>query len=136
MRNSIYRSFDSLTADLTRALVDNVTLPSGVRTIYSLEGRKVSTIVFMLFIMFFLQKYIWIIDFQIGKLDDLEDGQSYVCSGFGEPFKRLDYEASAVTPQSFRLSGPESLSDSSSPSPARANNRLSRYLQVEYLVCI
>ncbi|XP_026725930.1 serine/threonine-protein kinase GA29083 [Trichoplusia ni] len=100
-----YRSFDSLTADLTRVLVDNVTLPSGVRTIYSLEGRK------------------------IGKLDDLEDGQSYVCSGFGEPFKRLDYEASAVTPQSFRLSGPESLSDSSSPSPARANNRLSRYLQ-------
>ncbi|XP_050358938.1 serine/threonine-protein kinase GA29083 [Nymphalis io] len=100
-----YRSFDSLTADLTRVLVDNVTLPSGVRTIYSLEGRKV------------------------GKLDDLEDGQSYVCSGFGEPFKRLDYEASAVTPQSFRLSGPESLSDSASPSPARANNRLSRYLQ-------
>ncbi|XP_037300310.1 serine/threonine-protein kinase GA29083 [Manduca sexta] len=93
-----YRSFDSLTADLTRVLVDNVTLPSGVRTIYSLEGRK------------------------IGKLDDLEDGQSYVCSGFGEPFKRLDYEASAVTPQSFRLSGPESLSDSASPSPARANN--------------
>ncbi|OWR48447.1 Calcium/calmodulin-dependent protein kinase type 1 [Danaus plexippus plexippus] len=100
-----YRSFDSLTADLTRVLVDNVTLPSGVRTIYSLEGRK------------------------IGKLDDLEDGQSYVCSGFGEPFKKLDYEASAVTPQSFRLSGPESLSDSSSPAPARANNRISRYLQ-------
>ncbi|XP_053601093.1 serine/threonine-protein kinase GA29083 isoform X2 [Plodia interpunctella] len=97
-----YRSFDSLTADLTRVLVDNVTLPSGVRTIYSLEGRK------------------------IGKLDDLEDGQSYVCSGFGEPFKRLDYEASAVTPQSFRLSGPESLSDSASPSPARANNKGSR----------
>ncbi|XP_041973651.1 serine/threonine-protein kinase GD17699 [Aricia agestis] len=98
-----YRSFDSLTADLTRVLVDNVTLPSGVRTIYSLEGKK------------------------IGNLDDLEDGQSYVCSGFGEPFKRLDYEA-ATTPQSFRLSGPESL-DSASPSPARANNRLSRYLQ-------
>ncbi|CAG9110858.1 hypothetical protein JYU34_011104 [Plutella xylostella] len=99
-----YRSFDSLTADLTRVLVDNVTLPSGVRAIYSLEGRK------------------------IGKLDDLEDGQSYVCGGFGEPFKRLDYEASAVTPQSFRLSGPESL-DAASPSPARANHRLSRYLQ-------
>ncbi|GBP12113.1 hypothetical protein EVAR_5936_1 [Eumeta japonica] len=99
------RSFDSLTADLTRVLVDNVTLPSGVRTIYSLEGRK------------------------IGKLDDLEDGQSYVCSGFGEPFKRLDYEASAITPSSFRLSGPESLGDSASPSPARAHNRLSRYWQ-------
>lgn len=100
-----YRSFDSLTTDLTRLLVDNVTLPSGVRTIYTLEGRK------------------------IGKLDDLEDGQSYVCSGAGQPFKRLDYEVSAITPQSFRLSGPESLSDGSSPSPARANNRLSRYLQ-------
>ncbi|XP_050665348.1 serine/threonine-protein kinase GA29083 [Leptidea sinapis] len=100
-----YRSFDSLTTDLTRVLLDNVTLPNGVRTIYSLEGRKVS------------------------KLDDLEDGQSYVCSGFGEPFKKIDYEASAVTPQSFRLSGPESLNDTSSPSPARANNRLSRYLQ-------
>lgn len=99
-----YRSFDSLTTDLTRVLVDNVTLPSGVRTIYSLEGRK------------------------IGKLDDLEDGQSYVCSGFGEPFKRLDYEASAVTPQSFRLSGPESLSDSASPSPARVH-RMSRHSQ-------
>lgn len=35
-----------------------------------------------------------------------------------------------MTPQSFRLSGPESLNDSASPSPARANNRLSRYLQV------
>lgn len=73
-----------------------------------------------------------IIFLQIGKLDDLEDGQSYVCSGFGEPFKRLDYEASAITPQSFRLSGPESVSDSASPSPARANNRLSRYLLVRY----
>lgn len=71
---------------------------------------------------------------QIGKLDDLEDGQSYVCSGFGEPFKRLDYEASAQTPQSFRLSGPESFGDSASPSPARANNRLSRYLQVNYFL--
>lgn len=67
-------------------------------------------------------------------MDDLEDGQSYVCSGVGEPFKKLDYEASAVTPQSFRLSGPESLSDNASPSPARANNRpVSRYLQVSSL---
>ncbi|KAI8429755.1 hypothetical protein MSG28_000304 [Choristoneura fumiferana] len=79
------RSFDSLIADLTRSLVENVTLPSGVRTVYTLDGRKVD------------------------KVDDLEDGQSYVCSGVGETFKKLDYEASAVTPQSFRL-GPESVS--------------------------
>ncbi|XP_063546045.1 serine/threonine-protein kinase CG17528 [Cydia strobilella] len=98
-----YRSFDSLIADLTRVLVDNVTLPSGVRTIYALDGKK------------------------IGKLDDLEDGQSYVCSGFGEPFKRLDYEASAVTPQSFRLSGPESPSDLNLS--VKATNRYSRCIQ-------
>ncbi|XP_048004959.1 serine/threonine-protein kinase CG17528 [Leguminivora glycinivorella] len=97
-----YRSFDSLIGDLTRILVDNVTLPSGVRTIYTLDGKK------------------------IGKLDDLEDGQSYVCSGFGEPFKRLDYEASAVTPQSFRLSGPESPGDILS---VRTPNRYSRCIQ-------
>lgn len=112
-------------------------MPSGVRAIYSLEGRKVSDLDIFIrahnSLSFSKLEYVRsIILFgpQIGKLDDLEDGQSYVCSGFGEPFKRLDYEASAVTPQSFRLSGPESLSDSSSPSPARANNRLSRYLQV------
>lgn len=36
-----YRSFDSLTTELTNILMKSVTLPSGVRTIYSMEGRKV-----------------------------------------------------------------------------------------------
>ncbi|KAI8429756.1 hypothetical protein MSG28_000304 [Choristoneura fumiferana] len=90
------RSFDSLIADLTRSLVENVTLPSGVRTVYTLDGRKVD------------------------KVDDLEDGQSYVCSGVGETFKKLDYEASAVTPQSFRL-GPESVSRQSNGVSSEGN---------------
>lgn len=36
-----YRSFDSLTTELTKLLMKNVTLPSGVRTIYGMDGKKV-----------------------------------------------------------------------------------------------
>lgn len=36
-----YRSFDSLVSDLTNILMKSVTLPNGVRTIYSMDGRKV-----------------------------------------------------------------------------------------------
>lgn len=35
-----FRTFDALLADLTRSLSDNVNLPQGVRTIYSLDGTK------------------------------------------------------------------------------------------------
>ncbi|XP_052125564.1 serine/threonine-protein kinase GA29083 isoform X2 [Frankliniella occidentalis] len=62
-----YRSFDSLLSDLTRALEHSVTLPSGVRTIYTMDGRKVQSI------------------------DQLDDGKEYLCSGPGETFKRVDY---------------------------------------------
>lgn len=34
------RSFDTLLAELTRSLADNLYLPQGVRTIYSLDGGK------------------------------------------------------------------------------------------------
>lgn len=67
-----YRSFDSLVADLTRALVENVNLPSGVRTLFTMDGQKV------------------------GGLDELEDGKCYVCSGLGETFKRVDYSANSA----------------------------------------
>lgn len=36
-----YRSFDSLTAELTKILTKSVTLPNGVRNVYSMEGKKV-----------------------------------------------------------------------------------------------
>lgn len=62
-----YRSFDSLLSDVTHTLKDHVNLPNGVRTVYTMEGNKVSTV------------------------DDLEDGKCYVCSGQGEPFKRIEY---------------------------------------------
>ena len=60
-----YRSFDSLASDLTRALVTSVTLPNGVRAIYSMDGRKIQNI------------------------NELEDGKCYVVSGQGEVFKKV-----------------------------------------------
>lgn len=35
-----FRSFEALLADLTRTLSDNVNLPQGVRTIYTIDGLK------------------------------------------------------------------------------------------------
>ncbi|KAI4878241.1 hypothetical protein NFI96_020369 [Prochilodus magdalenae] len=61
-----FRSFDALLADLTRSLSDNVNLPQGVRTIYSVDGSKIMS------------------------MDQLEEGESYVC-GSVEPYKKLDY---------------------------------------------
>ncbi|KAG8337206.1 Serine/threonine-protein kinase dclk1 [Homalodisca vitripennis] len=66
-----YRSFDSLLTDLTRALSDNVNLPSGVRMLFTMDGRKIS------------------------QLEELEDGKLYVCSGTGETFKRVEYSVSS-----------------------------------------
>ncbi|KAG5886685.1 hypothetical protein JTB14_007087 [Gonioctena quinquepunctata] len=74
-----YRSFDSLTAELTNILTKSVTLPNGVRNVYSMEGKKVCSI------------------------DDLEDGKEYVVCGKGETFKRTEY-SKTDTLRSKRLS--------------------------------
>lgn len=68
----LFRSFDSLTEDLTRLLEDNVKLPGAVRTIYSLDGKKIAT------------------------LDDIEDGKSYVCSCNNEYFKKVEYSLLSI----------------------------------------
>uniref|UniRef100_A0A8C6ZZK9 Serine/threonine-protein kinase DCLK1 n=1 Tax=Nothoprocta perdicaria TaxID=30464 RepID=A0A8C6ZZK9_NOTPE len=62
-----FRSFEALLADLTRTLSDNVNLPQGVRTIYTIDGTK-----------------------KISSLDQLVEGESYVCGSI-EPFKKLEY---------------------------------------------
>ncbi|XP_029956371.1 serine/threonine-protein kinase DCLK1a isoform X3 [Salarias fasciatus] len=62
-----FRTFDALLADLTRSLSDNVNLPQGVRTIYTLDGTK-----------------------KITSIDHLVEGDSYVCSSI-EAYKKLDY---------------------------------------------
>lgn len=67
-----YRSFDSLLTDLTRAFSGNINLPSGVRTVFTMDGNKVL------------------------HLDELEDGKLYVCSGNGDQFKKVDYAVSSA----------------------------------------
>ncbi|XP_049582631.1 serine/threonine-protein kinase DCLK1b [Syngnathus scovelli] len=62
-----FRSLDALLADLTRALSDNVNLPQGVRTIYSVDGMT-----------------------RIASMEQLLEGESYVCASF-EPYKKVDY---------------------------------------------
>ncbi|XP_068601280.1 serine/threonine-protein kinase DCLK1b isoform X2 [Brachionichthys hirsutus] len=62
-----FRSMEGLLADLTRSLSDNVNLPQGVRTIYSVDGST-----------------------KIASLDQLVEGGSYVCASI-EPYKTLDY---------------------------------------------
>lgn len=62
-----YRTYESVVAEVTRALSTLVNLPNGVRNLFNLQGKKVFS------------------------LQELEDGHSYVASGLGEAFKKLDY---------------------------------------------
>ncbi|XP_043555519.1 serine/threonine-protein kinase DCLK2 isoform X4 [Chiloscyllium plagiosum] len=62
-----FRSLDALLAELTKSLSDNVNLSQGVRTIYSIDGNK-----------------------KITSLDELLEGESYVCAS-NEPFRKVDY---------------------------------------------
>uniref|UniRef100_A0A8B9R168 Serine/threonine-protein kinase DCLK2 n=1 Tax=Anas platyrhynchos TaxID=8839 RepID=A0A8B9R168_ANAPL len=62
-----FRSFDALLAELTRSLSDNVNLPQGVRTIYTIDGSK-----------------------KLTSLDELLEGESYVCAS-NEPYRKVDY---------------------------------------------
>ncbi|KAI3373600.1 hypothetical protein L3Q82_022195 [Scortum barcoo] len=65
--NDRFRTFDSLLADLTRSLSDHINLPQGVRFIFTIDGsRKIST------------------------LDELEEGESYVCASENF-YKKVDY---------------------------------------------
>ncbi|KAM6933603.1 serine/threonine-protein kinase DCLK1b isoform 1-T1 [Xenentodon cancila] len=62
-----FRSLEALLADLTRCLSDNVNLPQGVRTIYTIDGMS-----------------------RISSMDQLVEGESYVCASI-EPYKKVDY---------------------------------------------
>ncbi|XP_011474963.2 serine/threonine-protein kinase DCLK2 isoform X1 [Oryzias latipes] len=62
-----FRSLDALLMELTRSLSDNVNLPQGVRTLYTLDGSR-----------------------KVTGLDELVEGESYVCAS-NEPFRRVDY---------------------------------------------
>uniref|UniRef100_A0A8C5DJF6 Serine/threonine-protein kinase DCLK2 n=1 Tax=Gouania willdenowi TaxID=441366 RepID=A0A8C5DJF6_GOUWI len=65
--NDRFRSLDALLMELTRSLSDNVNLPQGVRTLYTLDGSR-----------------------RVSNLDELVEGESYVCSS-NEPYRHVDY---------------------------------------------
>ncbi|XP_036372419.1 serine/threonine-protein kinase DCLK2-like isoform X3 [Megalops cyprinoides] len=62
-----FRSLDALLMELTRSLSDNVNLPQGVRSIYTVDGTR-----------------------KITSLDELVEGESYVCAS-NEPYRKVDY---------------------------------------------
>ncbi|XP_030643780.1 serine/threonine-protein kinase DCLK2 isoform X2 [Chanos chanos] len=62
-----FRSLDALLMELTRSLSDNVNLPQGVRSIYTIDGAK-----------------------KITSMEELVEGESYVCAS-NEPYRKVDY---------------------------------------------
>uniref|UniRef100_A0A8B9H4Q8 Doublecortin domain-containing protein n=1 Tax=Astyanax mexicanus TaxID=7994 RepID=A0A8B9H4Q8_ASTMX len=65
--NDRFRTFDALLADLTRSLSDHINLPQGVRFIFTIDGAH-----------------------KITSLDELEEGESYVCASENY-YKKVDY---------------------------------------------
>ncbi|KAM3869526.1 serine/threonine-protein kinase DCLK1a isoform 1-T1 [Diretmus argenteus] len=101
-----FRSFDALLADLTRSLSDNVNLPQGVRTIYSLDGSR-----------------------KITSIDHLVEGDSYVCSSI-EAYKKLDYTQNVNPNWSVNVKaspalarGPPSLGSAKAGAPESRENK-------------
>uniref|UniRef100_A0A8C3G2X3 Serine/threonine-protein kinase DCLK2 n=1 Tax=Cyclopterus lumpus TaxID=8103 RepID=A0A8C3G2X3_CYCLU len=94
-----FRSIEALLADLTRSLSDNVNLPQGVRTIYTIDGTT-----------------------KITCMDQLVEGESYVCASI-EPYKLMDYTKN-VNPNwavgalaSLSIRDPSSLGSAKAGSP-------------------
>uniref|UniRef100_E9PSS1 non-specific serine/threonine protein kinase n=1 Tax=Rattus norvegicus TaxID=10116 RepID=E9PSS1_RAT len=76
-----FRSFDALLIELTRSLSDNVNLPQGVRTIYTVDGSR-----------------------KVTSLDELLEGESYVCAS-NEPFRKVDYTKNVNPNWSVNIKG-------------------------------
>jgi hypothetical protein len=68
-----------LLEDLTRSLADLVNLPHGVRHVFTIDGM-----------------------YRVEDLDELKDGESYVCSST-DIFKSVDYENAREPVWSFAL---------------------------------
>uniref|UniRef100_A0A669BMI3 Serine/threonine-protein kinase DCLK2 n=1 Tax=Oreochromis niloticus TaxID=8128 RepID=A0A669BMI3_ORENI len=93
-----FRSLEALLADLTRCLSDNVNLPQGVRTIYTIDGST-----------------------RITSMDQLEEGESYVCASI-EPYKKVDYTKNVNPNWSVGAKTAVSVRDPSSLGSAKAGS--------------
>ena len=82
VNNEKFRTFDKLLEHMTKIMCNQVTLPNGVRYIFSLEGKTVT------------------------DMDCILNGESYVCSSF-QTFKKLDYVSLAGNFWSLGLLSPQ-----------------------------
>ncbi|KAM8898198.1 serine/threonine-protein kinase DCLK2-like isoform 1-T2 [Spinachia spinachia] len=91
-----FRSYDALLMELTRSLADNLHLPQGVRTIYTVDGSK-----------------------KIASMDELGEGESYVCAS-NEPYRKLDY--TKISTQSWKPGAAASARPSAASGGASASD--------------
>nr|XP_020512543.1 serine/threonine-protein kinase DCLK2-like [Labrus bergylta] len=89
-----FRSYDALLMELTRSLADNLHLPQGVRTIYTIDGSK-----------------------KITSMDELVEGECYVCAS-NEPYRKVDYTKIAIPSWKPGASGGPGATGSPRPSTA------------------
>ncbi|XP_061619938.1 serine/threonine-protein kinase DCLK2-like isoform X2 [Phyllopteryx taeniolatus] len=89
-----FRSYDALLAELTRSLADNLHLPQGVRTIYTIDGAK-----------------------KISSMDELAEGECYVCAS-NQPYRKADYTKISVP--SWKPGAGSAAASSGRPSAAAA----------------
>uniref|UniRef100_A0A8D0ABG8 Serine/threonine-protein kinase DCLK2 n=1 Tax=Sander lucioperca TaxID=283035 RepID=A0A8D0ABG8_SANLU len=95
-----FRSHDALLMELTRSLADNLHLPQGVRTIYTLDGSK-----------------------KITSMDELVEGECYVCAS-NEPYRKVDY--SKISVPSWKPGAGARAGAANSSRPATASGREGR----------
>ncbi|KAM9335492.1 serine/threonine-protein kinase DCLK2-like [Symphorus nematophorus] len=90
-----FRSYDALLMELTRSLSDNLHLPQGVRTIYTIDGSK-----------------------KITSMDELVEGECYVCAS-NEPYRKVDYTKISIP--SWKPGASAGTGSASSSRPATAS---------------
>ncbi|KAM3591234.1 uncharacterized protein V6R79_025194 [Siganus canaliculatus] len=90
-----FRSYDALLMELTRSLSDNLHLPQGVRTIYTIDGSK-----------------------KITSMDELVEGECYVCAS-NEPYRKVDYTKISIP--SWKPGAGAGMSSASASRPATAS---------------
>ncbi|KAM6959817.1 serine/threonine-protein kinase DCLK2-like [Tautogolabrus adspersus] len=94
-----FRSYDALLMELTRSLADNLHLPQGVRTIYTIDGSK-----------------------KITSMDELVEGECYVCAS-NEPYRKVDYTKISIP--SWKPGASGGAGTTSSPRPSTASTGVS-----------
>ncbi|CAJ1085764.1 serine/threonine-protein kinase DCLK2-like [Xyrichtys novacula] len=93
-----FRSYDALLMELTRSLADNLHLPQGVRTIYTIDGSKITS------------------------MDELVEGECYVCAS-NEPYRKVDYTKISIP--SWKPGASAGVSTTSSPRPSTVSTGVS-----------